>query len=159
MLVIPATQRQQRGCCLLSTMSCGEWQRIRWPVNDRIKRCKRLLGSMMLGCGLPAPIGNSGPAEPTSLAPRRRRRILIDKARGKAAQKCGKGVEHTELHESRVELKASPDEFLAVNAAVDELAAEYELASQIVKLRYFVGMTLREIAEALEISPRFLDHH
>lgn len=87
------------------------------------------------------------------------RRILIDKARRKAAQKRGRDVEHTELHESRVDLKVPPDEFLAVSDAVDELETEDSLASKVVKLRYFVGMTNQQIAEALEISPRSVDRH
>ncbi|NIP93059.1 MAG: RNA polymerase subunit sigma, partial [Akkermansiaceae bacterium] len=66
----------------------------------------------------------------------------------KSAQKRGAGVEHDELHESQIELKVPAGEFLAVNEAVDALGAEDELAAEIVKLRYFVGMTNREIAAA-----------
>jgi DNA-directed RNA polymerase specialized sigma24 family protein len=51
------------------------------------------------------------------------------------------------------------EEFLAVNEAVDALAEADPLAAQIVKLRYFVGMTNREIACALEIAPRSVDRH
>jgi RNA polymerase sigma factor (TIGR02999 family) len=87
------------------------------------------------------------------------RRILIDKARRKSAQKRGSGVEHDELHESQIELKVPADEFLAVNDAVDALAEADEFAAQIVKLRYFVGMTNREIASALEMAPRSVDRH
>ena len=87
------------------------------------------------------------------------RRILIDQARRKGALKRGEGVEHEELHESRIELQVPADEFLAVNDAVDALAEEDKLAADIVKLRYFVGMSNREVADALEISPRSVDRH
>jgi RNA polymerase sigma factor (TIGR02999 family) len=87
------------------------------------------------------------------------RRILIDQARRKAAQKRGENAEHEELIESRIELKVPADEFIAVNDAVDELAVEDELAAQVVKLRYFVGMNNLEVAEALGISPRSVDRH
>jgi RNA polymerase sigma factor (TIGR02999 family) len=87
------------------------------------------------------------------------RRILIDKARRKAARKRGAGAEHDEIHESQIELKVPAEEFLAVNEAVDALAEADPLAAQIVKLRYFVGMTNREIASALEIAPRSVDRH
>ena len=87
------------------------------------------------------------------------RRILIDQARRKAAQRHGAGLEAAELHESRIELKVPAEEFLAVNDAVDVLTAEDALAAQVVKLRYFVGMTNDEIADALQIAPRSVDRH
>ena len=51
------------------------------------------------------------------------------------------------------------DEILAVHDALDGLAAEDPTAAEVVKLRYFVGMTMPEIAEALAISPRSADRH
>lgn len=87
------------------------------------------------------------------------RRILIDKARHKASLKGGLDHPLEELHESRIELAAPSDEILAVHEALDALAAEDATAAEVVKLRYFVGMTIPEIAEALEISPRSADRH
>jgi RNA polymerase sigma factor (TIGR02999 family) len=87
------------------------------------------------------------------------RRILIDKARRKAAQKRGQGVEAEELDESSLELRAPVDETLAVNEALDELAAKEPLTAQIVKLRYFVGMTVPEIAESLDLSVSTVERH
>jgi len=87
------------------------------------------------------------------------RRILIDKARHKASLKRGMDQPLEELHESRIELSAPADEILAVHDALDALAAEDATAAEVVKLRYFVGMTIAEIAEALEISSRSADRH
>lgn len=87
------------------------------------------------------------------------RRILIDKARSKAALKRGSSQVGEELHESKIELGAPTEEMLAVHAALDALDAEDHLAAEVVKLRYFVGLTIPEIAEALEISPRSADRH
>ncbi len=87
------------------------------------------------------------------------RRILIDKARHKASLKGGPDQPHEELHESRIELAAPPDEILAVHEALDSLAAEDAMAADVVKLRYFAGMTIPEIAEALDLSPRTADRH
>jgi len=87
------------------------------------------------------------------------RRILIDRARSKAAQKrCG-AQPLQELHESEIELPAPSDEVLAVHEALDGLAAEDALAAEVVKLRYFVGLTIPQIAEALELAPRTVDRH
>jgi RNA polymerase sigma factor (TIGR02999 family) len=87
------------------------------------------------------------------------RRILIDTARRKSSLKRGQDQPLGELHESRIELPAPQDEILAVHEALDALAAEDATAAEVVKLRYFVGMTIPEIAEALEISPRSADRH
>ena len=87
------------------------------------------------------------------------RRILIDKARRKAAQRHGAGLEAAELHESRIELKVPAEEFIAVHDAVEALAEEDALAAQIVKLRYFVGLENDAIADALQVSPRSVDRH
>ena len=87
------------------------------------------------------------------------RRILIDRARTKAARKHGAGQLLEELHDSRIELAAPPAEVLAVHEALDALAAEDPEAAQVVKLRYFVGLTIPEIADALEMSPRTVNRH
>ncbi len=87
------------------------------------------------------------------------RRILIDKAREKSALKRGPGRNVEELHESEIEMTAPSDEILAVHEALDRLASEDSTAAEVVKLRYFVGMTVPEIAEALNISPRSADRH
>ena len=87
------------------------------------------------------------------------RRILIDKARQKASLKRGADRPPEELHESQIEMTAPADEILAVHDALDALAAQDATAAAVVKLRYFVGMSIPEIAEALEISPRSADRH
>src|SRR5262245_10002003 len=87
------------------------------------------------------------------------RRILIDKARRKASQKRGGGNAPEELQESRIELRAPAGEILAVHDALDGLAAEDRMAAEVVKLRYFVGMSIPEIAEALGLSARTSDRH
>jgi RNA polymerase sigma factor (TIGR02999 family) len=87
------------------------------------------------------------------------RRILIDKARHKASLKRGVDQPLEELHESQIEMTAPADEMLAVHDALDALAAADATAAEVVKLRYFVGLTIPEIAEALGISPRSADRH
>ena len=87
------------------------------------------------------------------------RRILIDHARTKGAKKRGEGQALEEFHDSKFELAAPATEILAVHDALDALAAEEPIAAQVVKLRYFVGMTIPEIAEALDLAPRSVDRH
>lgn len=87
------------------------------------------------------------------------RRILIDKARQKASLKREQPHSPDGLIEAPVELTAPADEIVAVHDALDALSAEDAIAAQVVKLRYFVGLTIPEIAEALDISPRSADRH
>ena len=89
------------------------------------------------------------------------RRILIDNARRKRALRHGGGQQRVALE--TVDL-ASPganpdDQLLAVNDALDKLAAKSKVEAELVKLRYFVGMTLEEAAEALGISARTADNY
>jgi RNA polymerase sigma factor (TIGR02999 family) len=87
------------------------------------------------------------------------RRILIDRARSKAAEKRRGAQSLEELHESEIELPVPTEEVLAVHEALDGLAAQDARAAEVVKLRYFVGMTIPQIAEALELAPRTVDRH
>jgi RNA polymerase sigma factor (TIGR02999 family) len=87
------------------------------------------------------------------------RHILIDQARRKSAQKRGSNVIREELHESRIESTAPSAEILAAHEALERLTAEDPLAAEVVKLRYFAGMTIPEIAEALNLAPRTADRH
>lgn len=82
------------------------------------------------------------------------RRILIEHARRKQSLKRGGEFERVNLDESELVLTAPPDELLAVDEALDKLAAEDPNAAQLVKLRYFVGMTMEEAASALGMATR-----
>ena len=82
------------------------------------------------------------------------RRILIERARRRLAQKRGGQAEHEPLEESRLELAAPTDEMLAVHEALDRLAAEDPQAADLVKLRYFAGMSMPEAAAALDMPQR-----
>ncbi len=88
------------------------------------------------------------------------RRILIDKARRKRALRHGGDQQRVDL-EGVVDLTAPVDEdqLLAVNEALDKLAAQDKIEAELVKLRYFVGMTLEEAAEVLGISARTADNY
>lgn len=101
----------------------------------------------------------SGRAHFFAAAAEAMRRILIDQARRKASAKHGGGWEAGDLNESQIELPAPADEILAVHDAVDRLAAEDAPAAQVVKLRYFVGLSNLEVSEVLGMSPRSVDRH
>ena len=84
------------------------------------------------------------------------RRILVDHARKQNSQKRGSGVPKVELEiaESSIVVNAPPDEMLAVHEALDRLEEEDPQTAELVKLRYFVGMTMTEAADALGLKKR-----
>jgi RNA polymerase sigma factor (TIGR02999 family) len=85
--------------------------------------------------------------------------ILIDTARRKQRLKHGANQAGEELHESRIAMTAPSEELLAVNDALATLALEDPEAAEVVQMRYFVGMTVPEIADALGLSSRTVDRH
>ncbi|SPE51701.1 RNA polymerase, sigma-24 subunit, ECF subfamily [Verrucomicrobia bacterium] len=88
------------------------------------------------------------------------RRILIDKACHKRAARHGGGQKRVELPDAEAAcLTQDDDHLLAVNDALDKLAAQHKAEAELVKLRYFVGMTLEEAAQALAISARTADNY
>ncbi len=80
------------------------------------------------------------------------RRILVDRARTKAAKKRGGQFTRVDLDDLQLAIEARPDVLCAVNDAIDELCKIAPEKAELVKLRFFVGMTNKEAAEALEIS-------
>lgn len=82
------------------------------------------------------------------------RRILIDRARKRQVRAASGLSSPEELHESRLESPASDDEMLSVHDVLDQLAKVDAAAAALVKLRYFIGMNMKESAEALDIPLR-----
>ena len=82
------------------------------------------------------------------------RRILVDSARRRAAKKRGGGADRKPLDGVEVELVAASSQLMAIHELLDELAARDSQSADLVKLRYFVGLTMEEAAEALGVSVR-----
>ena len=80
------------------------------------------------------------------------RRILVDRARHKGSQRQGGEFERVELSVVEPALPANQLDVLAVDEAIQRLAAQDQRAAQLVKLRFFAGLTVAEAAEALGVS-------
>jgi RNA polymerase sigma factor (TIGR02999 family) len=85
------------------------------------------------------------------------RRILVEQARRKARLKRGGELVRHDLHECEIVTQINHDEIVAVDEALQKLHAQHAAAAQLVKLRYFAGMTIPECGEALGISSRKAD--
>lgn len=83
------------------------------------------------------------------------RRILVEAARRRLAAKRGGGLATREpLDDLAAPSPASDEQFLGVHEALDELARTDPAAADLVKLRFFAGMTMDEVAAALGVSVR-----
>lgn len=87
------------------------------------------------------------------------RRILVEQARRKAGQKHGGGRRRVALNDGAFAVPEPEDELLALSEALDVLAQEDPVKAQLVKLRYFTGLTVQEAADVLNISRATADRY
>ena len=81
------------------------------------------------------------------------RRILVDAARRKRRPKHGGGRRRLPLEPLELPADDRADDLIALNDALDELARREPAKAELVKLRYFAGLSLEEAASCLGISP------
>jgi RNA polymerase sigma factor (TIGR02999 family) len=82
------------------------------------------------------------------------RRILINRARDKNRLKRGGGWQRVDLDRLAAVEDATDDDLLAIDEALEHLGRENKRCADLVKLRFFAGMTLEEAANALRIARR-----
>jgi RNA polymerase sigma factor (TIGR02999 family) len=80
------------------------------------------------------------------------RRILIERARAKQCQKRGGDLQRLDIDDIALATKVTPDQLLAVDEALSKLALDDPKGAQLVKLRYFAGLTVDEAGKLLGIS-------
>jgi RNA polymerase sigma factor (TIGR02999 family) len=80
------------------------------------------------------------------------RRILIDNARRKNRVRHGKGLERVDLEQVDVATNSNDDTLTEVNEVLDQLAAEDPVKAELVKLRFFLGLSIPEAGKALGLS-------
>lgn len=85
------------------------------------------------------------------------RRILIERARGKQCKKRGGEHQRQDLEPLQVELPEPAEDLLALDEALGRLEQQHPRLAELVRLRYFAGLTVKAAAEALGIAPRTAD--
>jgi RNA polymerase sigma factor (TIGR02999 family) len=85
------------------------------------------------------------------------RRILVDRARHKGSRRGGGGRARCDLDALQIALPEIPEDLLALDDALNKLAATDKKAAELVHLRFFAGLPLPEVAQLLGISPRTAD--
>ena len=88
------------------------------------------------------------------------RRILIERARAKSRKKRGGGqLERIDISDVQLAIDTPPDILLALDEALEQLAETAPEKAQLVKLRYYVGMTIPEAAKTMGISEMTAKRH
>ena len=87
------------------------------------------------------------------------RRILIDRALAKGTGKRGGGWKRLDLDKVEIAADADDDTLLLVNESIEMLAKEKPTAAEIVKLRFFAGLTLEEAGQVLGFTERTAKRH
>jgi len=87
------------------------------------------------------------------------RRILVENARRKRRLRHGGGRKRQELNDDMLSEVTADERLLAVDESLEKLAQEEATVAEVVKLRYFAGLTMAEIAKALNISVRTVNRH
>ncbi len=85
------------------------------------------------------------------------RRILVEGARRRTRLRHGGGLQRAELNESALVAPEISEDLIALDEALTRLAVKDALSAEVVKLRYFAGLTIPQAAEMLQISPRKAD--
>jgi RNA polymerase sigma factor (TIGR02999 family) len=87
------------------------------------------------------------------------RRVLVNHARDRNRRKRGGGRNRVDLDRLTGPAVATDDDLLELDDALGRLANEFPAAAELVKLRFFAGMTLGEAAEAMGLPRRTADRH
>src|SRR5208337_3733478 len=88
-----------------------------------------------------------------AISARMMRRILTDFARSRNYQKRGAGAVQVSFDEALIVTPEKDADIMALDEALTEFAVLYPRQSQVVELRFFGGLEVKEVAEALKISP------
>ena len=87
------------------------------------------------------------------------RHILIDKARRKQRLKRGGDRQRVDLDGAEFAIEGRSTDLIALDEALSKLAAEDPVKAELVKLRYFAGLTIEQAAEMLDISRATADRY
>lgn len=87
------------------------------------------------------------------------RRILVDHARRKAATRHGGELSRVDLEPDEQAAPVAREDLIALNDALDRLSVEYPVQAELVKLRYFAGLTLPQAAAVLGLADRTAGRH
>src|ERR1043166_9630905 len=154
MLPRQATRVLPQNCYPWSITNCGGLQRIGWRANAKGPSSSRPTSCTKAWLKISGDEQRdwNGRQHFFAAAAEAMRRILVDRARRRLAAKRGAGEACLDADELDIPAPAPDDQLLAVSEALEKFVLLDARKAELVKLRYFVGMTFEEAAEALGIA-------
>lgn len=125
----------------------------RCVAGDRQMQPTSLIHEAYLRLAGRAPAAVEGRLHFYMLAAQVMRQVLVDRARARMRQKRGAGAGFVTFNEEFMKASARPDQLVALDDALNTLKQMDERKARIVELRFFGGLSLEEVSEALGISP------
>jgi RNA polymerase sigma factor (TIGR02999 family) len=87
------------------------------------------------------------------------RHLLIERARRKLRERHGGALQRVDVDDVEIAAPADDERLIKINAALEELALLEPDKAEVVKLRFFVGLDEKEVAELLDLSPRTVERY
>ena len=94
-----------------------------------------------------------------SAAAQAMRHLLIERSRHKLREHHGGARQAPDFDDMEIAASADNERLIQINTALEELALLAPEKAEVVKLRFFVGLNEKEIAELLNLAPRTVEHH
>jgi RNA polymerase sigma factor (TIGR02999 family) len=94
-----------------------------------------------------------------SAAAQAMRHLLIERARRKLRERHGGALQRVDVDDAEIAAPADDERLIQINTALEELALLAPEKAEVVKLRFFVGLDEKEIAELLNLSPRTVERY
>jgi RNA polymerase sigma factor (TIGR02999 family) len=85
------------------------------------------------------------------------RRILVDRARHKSSLKCGSGMERLDIADFELAAASPDDRVLLIDEALARLEEEDPESARIIMLKFFAGLTNKEVARMLDVTERTVE--
>ena len=142
-----------RSCCRSFTTNCASSPPPGWLTRSPVRPSKPPRSSTKRTCGSSGGQEFDHRGHFFAAAAEAMRRILVENARRKKAEKHGGGLNRHDADEVPIAAPEPVEDLVALDEALDRLAAVDPQKAELVKFRYFAGLTIEEAAQALDISP------
>ena len=94
-----------------------------------------------------------------SAAAQAMRHLMIERARRKLRERHGGALQRVDIDDVEIAAPADDERLIQINTALEELSLQAPEKAEVVKLRFFVGLDEKEIAELLNLSPRTVERY